>query len=515
MSFISSYVYVKNPNGTTYVYENESYWDKTEKKTKHRRKCVGKLDPLTKEIVPSRKKGAAEKKPDSFCTVLTTGPSLLLEQAAKKTGLLKVLRTVFPKQWVVILTGVYYLISEGKKAPFEGIEQWCTQNAHPGELEFSYFDLADFISDTLPHMRDLFFQSWMETNQEKEFLAFQVKSVPSYREWTDTIRREEEFFRENLPQIPILVVAGEESRIPFYYQVLPRNLAGAGAIENCLHRPGFPVPRAVTLFLEREFWREDGLDVFLNSPYQFAVSVPLDDPLAYEAIQGNQLRISYDRYRLPLEKKELYAVTLDDRKNGLGVYLHTFCDRKEVELQEEKFFERLAQWRQELSSGKTKPENRVYYDRYFTVINDRSGKQGFIVNEMSLEEHRIYSPGWYVVASDRLGDAASVWKCFELRDEFAHCFDDLWNGKDFGQLEIDEDKEVDGRLFLQFLGRILTTYLNRILSERGWTSYYTLEDIFTEMKSLKQVYGPSFRKKWTTKPTTLQESILDLYQIVL
>ena len=53
---MASYVYVKNPNGTTYVYQNESYWDKAEQKTKHHRKCVGKLHPETNELIPSRKK---------------------------------------------------------------------------------------------------------------------------------------------------------------------------------------------------------------------------------------------------------------------------------------------------------------------------------------------------------------------------------------------------------------------------------------------------------------------------
>ena len=28
---MSSYVYVKNPNGKTYVYENTTYWDKESK----------------------------------------------------------------------------------------------------------------------------------------------------------------------------------------------------------------------------------------------------------------------------------------------------------------------------------------------------------------------------------------------------------------------------------------------------------------------------------------------------
>lgn len=53
---MASYVYVKNPNGTTYVYQNESYWDKAEQKTKHHRKCVGKLHPETNELIPNRKK---------------------------------------------------------------------------------------------------------------------------------------------------------------------------------------------------------------------------------------------------------------------------------------------------------------------------------------------------------------------------------------------------------------------------------------------------------------------------
>ena len=40
---MSSLVYLKNKNGTTYVYENVSYWDKTTKTPKSKRKCIGHL----------------------------------------------------------------------------------------------------------------------------------------------------------------------------------------------------------------------------------------------------------------------------------------------------------------------------------------------------------------------------------------------------------------------------------------------------------------------------------------
>jgi hypothetical protein len=41
--------------GITYVYESEPYWDKEKQQSRSRRKCIGKLDPVTGELVPSKK----------------------------------------------------------------------------------------------------------------------------------------------------------------------------------------------------------------------------------------------------------------------------------------------------------------------------------------------------------------------------------------------------------------------------------------------------------------------------
>lgn len=98
---MASHVYVKNPNGTTYVYENISYWDKKEKRTKHHRKCIGKVDPSTKQIIPTGKN--TDIRPDDTlqkhgcCSVLTIGPAMLLDKAAEQTKLTRTLRLIFRK----------------------------------------------------------------------------------------------------------------------------------------------------------------------------------------------------------------------------------------------------------------------------------------------------------------------------------------------------------------------------------------------------------------------------------
>ena len=45
----------------TYVFESEDYWDPEKKQARSRRRCIGKLDPATGEIVPTGNRGRKKK----------------------------------------------------------------------------------------------------------------------------------------------------------------------------------------------------------------------------------------------------------------------------------------------------------------------------------------------------------------------------------------------------------------------------------------------------------------------
>ena len=47
---------------TTYVYKSESYWDSERKQARSKRKCIGKIDPETGEIVPTGRRGKKSTK---------------------------------------------------------------------------------------------------------------------------------------------------------------------------------------------------------------------------------------------------------------------------------------------------------------------------------------------------------------------------------------------------------------------------------------------------------------------
>ena len=63
MSISKSY---NKQNDVTYVYEViENYWDKEKKQSRSKRKLIGKIDPVTGEIVPTSSRGRPKKSDDS------------------------------------------------------------------------------------------------------------------------------------------------------------------------------------------------------------------------------------------------------------------------------------------------------------------------------------------------------------------------------------------------------------------------------------------------------------------
>ena len=63
---MASIVYqVDKKTGAKYAFESVSYWDKDKKQPRSKRKYLGKVDPATGEIIPSRGKSSHSEKNDS------------------------------------------------------------------------------------------------------------------------------------------------------------------------------------------------------------------------------------------------------------------------------------------------------------------------------------------------------------------------------------------------------------------------------------------------------------------
>ncbi len=160
---MASLVYLKHKNGTTYVYENVSYWDKKSKKQNQKRKCIGHLDRKPEQcsqmacVAAIRKilRPKSEKEPPK-CFTYSCGVSSLLDKVCADIGLGHILKRSFPNDWDAILTCAYYLVSEGQA--LSRAEKWSRQAVTPYGTVLADQRISELLIRITPELVQGFFQ---------------------------------------------------------------------------------------------------------------------------------------------------------------------------------------------------------------------------------------------------------------------------------------------------------------------------------------------------------------------
>ncbi len=530
---MASLVYLKHKNGTIYVYENESYWDKIEKKPRAKRKCIGHLDPETKEIKPNGKRGgyrktakvespvsrktevaaaATAEKEMPKCHTYSSGVTTLLNKAAENTGLKRVLKKVFPTDWAGILTCAYFLVSEGQA--LSRAEKWSQQAVTPYGRMLASQRISELLPRITPSLAQDFFTAWINHNRQDEYYCMDITSVSSYSELNEFVSYGYNRDKEDLPQINLLMVSGHKSLIPLFFRAMPGSIRDSSTLEESLKRLDLIDAKRLHLVLDRGFYSEENVDAMYDRHIRFLIGVPFTTKLARDAAERhrNDEMTSYKHYCNVLGD-ELYADTESIKWKNHRCYLHTYFDSVKAALDEKKFGHKLLQEYEELVSGTHCKEHEKDYERFFIVSETPKRGRKVEYNQEAIDRYRKNTAGFFVLISNDIKDPVKALETYRMKDSVEKHFDDLKNDLDMKRLRIHSAAAMDGRLFIQYIALILSSYLRTVLHKNGWLKNHTLQDVIDEMKSLRLVCMDGKYKFLYTTLTSLQKQIADLFNL--
>ena len=399
---MASLVYLKHKNGTTCVYENESYWDKTEKKPKSKRKCIGHLDPETKEILPNGKRGGsrktvektaepAAKKEEPVCRTYSCGVSGLLDKIASDLGLKRVLKRVFPEDWASILTCAYYLVSEGQA--LSRAEKWSEQAVTPYGGTLPSQRISELLKRITPSLTQDFFTAWINHNRQDEYYCMDITSVSSYSEQNEFVSYGYNRDKEKLPQINLLMVSGQTSHIPLFFRPMPGSIHDSSTLKESLERLELIDVRRLHMVMDKGFYREANVDDMYAHHIRFLIGVPFTTKLALEAAErhrGEEM-LSFRHYCSVLGEG-LYADTERIQWKGHRCYLHTYFDPLKAALDEKKFCHKLLLEYNELLSGNLSKDHQKDYDRFFSVKDTPKRGRKVFYNQDAIDRFKKILP---------------------------------------------------------------------------------------------------------------------------
>ncbi len=524
-------VYQTNKStGITYAYESVSYWDKEKQQSRAKRKCIGKVDPVTGEIVPTRKQKAktieteAKLKPGPVAIIESAryfyGATYLLDQIGAELGINADLKKCFPDRHLQIRSIAYFLVLEDNN-PLMRFPKWAALHKHPFGEDIPSQRSSELFASITAEEREQFFCLQGKRRLEDEYWAYDITTISSYSKCLKQVKRGYNKEHDLLPQINLALVFGEKSNLPFYYRKLAGNIPDVKTVKNLLADMDFLSLKKVKLLMDRGFYSEENINGLLQYHYKFLIATKVS--LNYVKAQIDSLReeiLSWSNYN---QHYDLYASSStitwhyshkrpykkDEVKGRRRLYLHLYYNSEKATEDERRQNILLSDLQQELISGNRVADHEHLYSRYFETTSTPvrgvkvKAKQGVID-----EAKKNY--GYFALISNDIKDPIKALEIYRNKDLAEKAFGNLKERLNFRRALVSSDQSLDGKLFVEFIALIYLSYVKKKMQEKELFKKHTMQgllDVFDVIECFEQPGRRPRIGEMTKKQLELYEAV--------
>jgi len=507
----------KKPNGAVYVYKIvDNFWDPEKQQSRNKQVCIGKLDPETGELIPSKRLNESQAASlDAAVTAKTSvsGPAMVLNRVDEEIGLSKALAKSFPDSWRQIVSLAWYVAGTG--CALSHAESWCGNHETPFEGSLSSQRISELLERMSEDGRQTFFKLWGKQVCENDFLCYDITSVSSCSELNEFVRWGYNRDGEKLPRVNLAMVYGQKSRLPVTYRLLPGSIADVKSLSGLLDEFGkleFPSLHPV---MDKGFYSQENIDRLAETGRNFTIAVPSRPKWVREEI---------DRFRDGMYGPEGYRKVGDEvlhvhtrmlsrgkekRRCRAQLYFNSLKAAEDYD----KFTLELPRYREELERERPVPEHEEAYRRFF--VCKRTPRRGLKVsdNNEAIETYRNDYAGFFVLLTTKFKDPLEALRVRREKDVVEKCFDDLKNGLDMKRLRVHLSGRMKSRMFIQFVSLILTSRIRKTVQEKLPSSNYTPGSMLLELESLTTIRYTGKYKNRLVEATKSQREILAAFGI--
>lgn len=527
-------VHQKNKKtGVTYVYESEAYWDKEKQQSRSRRKCIGKLDPVTGKLIPS-KKYLAEKEledlkkrpPGPVPTVeskrLFHGATYLFDAIGEQLRITYDLKRCFPETYDKILSVAYYLILEDRN-PLSRFPKWGRTHVHPYGRDLPSQRSSDLFGSIGEHAKQQFFQFQSSRRLETEYLAYDTTSISSYSKLMKQVKWGKNKDHDLLPQINLALVYGQESRLPVYYRKLPGNMSDVSTVQKMLADIDFLNIDKVNLVMDRGFYSEANVNALYKKHYKFLMAAriglsfiqkvldPVRETMKSRSCYSSEARLYFFSQMIPWNYKETKKRSGEVVTSEKRLYLHLYYNDQRAVDDKMAFDHLLDQLEEELCNDKRKKSHEPLYEKYYDI--KRTPKRGVQITpkQKAIDEARK-NYGYFALISNGVKDPLEALQIYRSKDVIEKAFGNLKERLNMRRTSVSSAENLDGKLFVQFVALMYLAYIDKAMRDYNLYKDYTLQGLLDELDVIERYEQPG-KKHHVGEMTKRQLSIYQRFGI--
>ena len=473
----------KAPNGTTYIYLDEPYYDKSKARSSHHRVCVGKLNDDGTEYYNSRYRSLFSDGALKSPVIVLEGEHLLLDKLSRTLGLKDALEEVFGSEDGEKLLQLSSYLATGRKTLSEA-GAWLSQRGYSYAPDRK--ELGAFLSSLESQDFQRFYQLWQKKKSKGKLLLYILNPVSRYS--TAGTYLERGMQEEEMEKLPLCLLASKS--LPLSLSLLPEAMDAERLYDWLSSLPGMDTE--LTVITDRSFFSEDNLLSLSKRGIDFTIPVPPGTKGLKETFCRQRKALSgLASILVDKDNEEIHAVTVT---KGGKLWEHIYYDALRKDRENKAFLKRLERCRNGQGTEKDEDFMRQYLDSPEAV-------KDFLTSP---------SACWALV-SDSEPNARRALCQYRTRNDLELHFDDLRNSPDSGRNGL----ELDAKLFLSFLSLVLVSEMKNQVSKNGLKRklHYNWKDVLDEVSSYSSVQFPDSPVPLRTAPTETQRLIFEAFKI--
>jgi transposase len=482
--------------GRVYVYETEYRYDKVKKRTVlANRKLVGHVDPDTGEVVPNRTTKPYASAPTSKREFY--GASYLFDKIAETCGITADIECAAPGRGDVVLSIVYYLLSEDS-CPLSRFGRWARTHWHPFGQDVPSQRSSELFASLDTAVKDRFCSLQARRRNEDGYWFYDSTSISSWSETLSHVRWGRNKDHVPLAQINVGCLVGETTGLPFYFRHYAGNISDVATIEKLIDDVAYMECGRAKLACDRGFWSAANINRMMARHMKFLIGAKTGLAFVAKSLAKNASALrqwqNYD------SDKGVFCMTVPHswgfeqshprtgkvEKSSRRTYLHLYYSPQRVAEDEAKLSSLLKSLDSELGCGNRVDGHEGLYDRYFE--RSRGGK--YVGRTDVIDTERAQFGYFALFGNDAALSAQAALEVYRNKDMVEKCFADVKGRLDFRTPKVSSPETLNGKLLCMFIALIITSWLKQAMKNGGLDKDWTMESLIDELDVIERYTHP-------------------------
>lgn len=497
--------------GITYAYRNEPYWDKQKQQSRAKRTLIGKVDPDTGDIIPTR---AYHKRTDSPVETATKpgrpaiknfqrkfyGATYLFDAIGDITGLTADLKACFPESYRQILSIAYYLILEENNA-LSRFSHWQKLHTHPFGEDIPSQRSSDLFQSIDEEARMSFFKKQGKRRVEQEYWAFDITSISSYSDTLKQVKKGRNKEHDIIPQLNLALLFGEESGLPFYYRKLPGNVTDMSTVKQLMKEFDVMGYKKVNVIFDRGFYSRANINALYKYHKKFIIGIQLRLIYVKEVLEDERENLKlwsnfetqFGSYgicrRIDWDYEQERPYKGDVLKEKRRAYLLLFYNPEKAAQDQADMNEYLTSLHNDLLENKLKENRAKDYQKFFEVTETpKRGRKVTPKEEAMREATKDY--GYFALLTNEVKDPFEALSLYRSKDIVEKGFGNLKERLSFRRLQVSSELSLNGKLFVEFVSLIYLSYVKKKMQDAGLFEKWTIQSLLDELDVIELLESP-------------------------